>query len=100
MEAQGADYAVAVFTGLSPFAPTPKTAWELGRTLGGGATMTTWASRLSAGLGMPAANPLRSAGAAAAEYSALPYAFAGGYYAGSAAVCAAALSATVKSAKG
>ncbi len=89
MDAQGADYAAGVFVGLSPFAPTPKTAWELGRTMGGGASMTTWASRLSAGLGMAASNSLRSAGAVAGKVSALPYAFAGGYYGGSAAVCSA-----------
>ena len=87
MEAQGADYAAGVFVGLSPFAPMPKTGWELGRTMGGGATMTTLASRASAAFGMPASNWLRTAGAGAAKLSALPYAGAGGYLAGSAAVC-------------
>jgi len=89
MEAQGADYAAEMFLALMPIAPTPKTAWELSKTLAGGAEMTTWASRVSAGLGMAARNPLRGAGAAAAEYSALPYAFAAGYVTGSAAVCSA-----------
>jgi hypothetical protein len=87
MEAQGADYAAGVFVGLSPFAPTPKTAWEMGRTMGGGATMTTWASRASAALGMSAGNWLRTAGAGAAKLSGLPYAGAGGYLAGSGAIC-------------
>jgi len=89
MDDAGADYAAAVFIGLTPFAPTPKTPWELSKTMGGGASMTTWASRLSAWWGLKASNSLRSAGVVAGKLSALPYAFAGGYYAGSAGACAA-----------
>ncbi len=85
MKDQGADKAAEVALMCLPFAPTPKTPWELAKTPGGGSPLTTWASRLSFGLG--ARNPIRTAGKFAAEVTAVPFAAASGYWAGSAAAC-------------
>jgi RHS repeat-associated protein len=72
MESLGADIAGDVALMCLPFAPTPKTPWELGKTMGGGSPLTTWASRLSMGAG--ASNALRRAGAYAAKVTAALFA--------------------------
>jgi RHS repeat-associated protein len=88
MGAQGADIAGDVALMCVPFAPTPKTPWEYGKTLGGGSPLTTWASRLAAALGLNATNVLRTAGRWAATATAVPFAGAGAYWATSASLCA------------
>ena len=89
MVSQGADIAGDVALVCLPFAPTPKTSWELGKTLGGGSSVTTWASRAAAAAGLPARNGLRTAGSIAAKATAVPFAAAGGYWVGSLVACAA-----------
>jgi hypothetical protein len=89
MERQGANVAGAVVLMCVPFLPTPKTRWELGKTLGGGSPYTTWLSRASSALGMPANNALRTAGRYAATASAGAASGAAAYYATSAVLCSA-----------
>jgi hypothetical protein len=83
----GANYAMDVLLFTTPFAPTLKTPAEFAKTLGGGSRLTTWASRASARLGMPARNWLRSGGRVAAGAVAVPWAFSLGYFATSTAIC-------------
>jgi hypothetical protein len=87
MKSQGADKAAEVLGVCAPFAPTPKTPWEMSKTLGGGSSLTTWASRLASLFGLPARNGLRTAGAVAGKASAVVGSFAGGYWIGSGAAC-------------
>jgi RHS repeat-associated protein len=89
MSSQGADIAAEIAATMLPFAPTPKTPWELSKTLGGGSSTTTWGSRAAAAMGLPARNGLRTASAVVAKASAFPFAAAGGYWLGSLMVCAA-----------
>ena len=53
MKSQGADKAAEVVGVCAPFAPTPKTPWEMSTTLGGGSSLITWASRLASLWGSP-----------------------------------------------
>jgi hypothetical protein len=89
MADQGADVAGEIAAAGLPLAPVPKTKWELGRTLGGGARDTTWASRGASAMGLPARNGLRTAGAIAAKITAIPVGAAGGYWFGSLLICSA-----------
>jgi hypothetical protein len=89
MDAQGADYAAYAFWLAVPFGPVPKTEWELSKTLSGGASTTTLASRLSSYLHYPARNGLRTAGRYSSYFAGPLAAGAAGYWSGSAAVCAA-----------
>jgi hypothetical protein len=82
MNDQGADVAGDVVLMCLPFAPTPKFPWEM---IKGASPLTTWASRLSFGMG--AVNPIRTAGRLAAQATAVPMSFAAGYWTGSAGAC-------------
>jgi RHS repeat-associated protein len=90
MESQGADIAGDIALICLPFAPTPKTPWELSKTLGGGSPLTTWASRAASLLPSGTAKQaLRGAGKLAAYATAAPFAGASAYWATSAYLCAA-----------
>jgi RHS repeat-associated protein len=87
MENQGADIAGDIALVCLPVAPTPKTPWEYGKTLGGGSPLTTWLSRASMGSG--ASNAVRTFGVYAAYATAVPFAAGSSYWATSAVLCSA-----------
>jgi hypothetical protein len=87
MKGQGADVAAKVVEICAPFAPTPKSPWEMSKTLGGGSSLTTWASRLASLFGLPARNGLRTAGKVGGVTSAVVGSAAAGYWVGSGAAC-------------
>jgi RHS repeat-associated protein len=89
MDSQGADIAGDVVLMCVPFLPTPKTPWEMSKTLGGGSGWTTWMSRASSALGMPANNALRTAGRYASTAATGAAVGAAAYYGTSAALCSA-----------
>ncbi len=89
MNELGADIAMDFVVSVAAFAPTLKSSYEMGRTLAGGSSLTTWGSRLSSALGMAARNGLRTVSARAARVVAVPYSAAVGYLAGATAACTA-----------
>jgi RHS repeat-associated protein len=87
MQDMWADKAGEVALMCLPFAPTPKTPWEYGKTLGGGSPLTSWLSRASMGTG--ASNAVRTFGAYAAKATAVPFAAGSSYWATAALLCSA-----------